>query len=94
MSAGQNGNLWVAQRNGSLIWSVAIIGKLTPQGSFTEYAIPGASLNPVGIIVGPDNNLWFVGGGTNKLGRIYDAGNAGRANAGSKRKYLGYRKCK
>jgi hypothetical protein len=36
----------------------------------TEYPITTANSLPVGISVGPDNELWFAESDTNKIGRV------------------------
>jgi streptogramin lyase len=45
------------------------VGKITTSGTITEYALPEKS-DPYGIATGPDNNLWFVGNGTSKVGML------------------------
>jgi parallel beta-helix repeat protein len=50
------------------------IGRLTPAGVLTEFAIPTPESIPVGIAAGPDGNLWFTESGTNQVGRISPAG--------------------
>jgi virginiamycin B lyase len=42
--------------------------------TITEFAIPGANSNPVGITTGSDGNLWFTEAGSSQLGRITTAG--------------------
>jgi hypothetical protein len=37
--------------------------------TFTEYAVPTAASNPVGIAAGPDGALWFTENNGNKIGR-------------------------
>ncbi|HSZ14380.1 MAG TPA: hypothetical protein VK790_10145 [Solirubrobacteraceae bacterium] len=58
-------DLWFTEENSSKI------GKITTTGSITEYSISG--LQPCGITVAPDGNLWF-GVNENAIGRITTAG--------------------
>ena len=39
-------------------------------GTITEYPVPTASSEPIGITGGPDGNLWFTEFSGNKIGRI------------------------
>ena len=47
---------------------------MTTSGAFTEYPIPTAGSNPIGITAGPDGALWFTEGGGNKIGRVTTSG--------------------
>lgn len=53
ISSGPDGNLWFGEL------SVDKIGRITTQGTITEFGVTAGS-GPGGITVGPDNNLWFV----------------------------------
>src|SRR6476619_6596262 len=60
ITAGPDGNLWVAAEHGP-----GYIEKVTPAGQFTEFTggvTPGftANIGPERIVTGPDGNLWFV----------------------------------
>jgi virginiamycin B lyase len=58
------GGLWFAsQGSGS-------IAQTTLSGTITSYPLPSATSNPVGIVTGPDGNLWFTEYGGNKIGKI------------------------
>ena len=50
------------------------IGRITPTGTITEFPIPTASSQPVGIAAGPDGNLWFTEYNGDQIGRITPAG--------------------
>ena len=39
-------------------------------GTITEFPIPPAESDPVGITAGPDGNLWFTEYIGNKIGRL------------------------
>jgi virginiamycin B lyase len=60
--AGPDGNLWFTEG--------ARIGRLTPGGDVTEFALPAGDRASGPIIVGPDSNLWFVEDGPLALGRL------------------------
>jgi streptogramin lyase len=61
-----------------LIWFTELgtnkVGKITPLGVITEYAIPTANSGPYGITAGPDGNVWFTETYTNKIGRVTPTG--------------------
>src|SRR5260370_27786382 len=44
------------------------------KGTITEFPIPTANNDPLGITAGPDSNLWFTERGSNKIGRITTSG--------------------
>jgi len=73
ITSGPDGNLWFTEGNpdGS---SGNRIGRITPGGFVTEFAIPTAGGQPIGIASGPDNNLWFTEYVGNKVGRISPVG--------------------
>jgi streptogramin lyase len=66
--AGPDGNLWFTEEFG------ARIGRITPAGNLTEFAVPTGGSAPENITVGPDSNLWFTERDANKVGRITTAG--------------------
>jgi streptogramin lyase len=43
-------------------------------GQVTEFPVPSAGGQPFGISAGPDGNVWFTEGGTQKVGRITPSG--------------------
>jgi streptogramin lyase len=62
---GPDGNLWFAENNGHAV------GRVTPSGSFTQYATTGYS----GFITaGPDGNLWLTEGSSDKVARVTTGG--------------------
>ena len=65
---GPDGNLWFSEAE------AGNIGRLTPTGTFVEFAIPTAGSTPQGIARGPDGNLWFAENGGAKIGRITPSG--------------------
>lgn len=74
--AGPDGNLWFAGIRNVSGGFTDVLGKVTPKGAVTEYALGTHSAN-VGlsdIAVGPDGNLWIAEGGRPKVGRITTAG--------------------
>ena len=50
------------------------IVRITPDGTNTEFALPGLDCAPYGITAGPDGNLWFTLSAGNAIGRITPAG--------------------
>jgi len=71
ITAGPDGAVWFADDYGNKI------GRITPNGTVTEYALPGCSsypgaCGPLALTAGPDGAVWFsVGFG---LGRITTSG--------------------
>ncbi len=51
LAAGPDGNMWFTGNH--------LIGKMTPSGAVTTYALP-ASTFPLSITGGPDGNVWFA----------------------------------
>jgi streptogramin lyase len=43
-------------------------------GQVTEFPLPTAGAQPFAITAGPDGNVWFTEGGSQKVGRITPAG--------------------
>jgi hypothetical protein len=43
---------------------------VTTSGVFTEYAVPTADSEPIGITVGPDGNLWFTEFATGAIAKL------------------------
>jgi len=74
IAAGPDGNLWFTEDHSKKI------GKITPNGSITEYAIPNSpnenDAEPEGIAAGPDGNLWFAeySSDANNIGKITPGG--------------------
>ena len=64
---GRDGNLWFTEEYGNQI------GRLTPEGRFTEFPVPTAGSDPVSIVVGRDGNLWFIETVANQIGRLTPA---------------------
>jgi len=67
IAAGPDGNMWFTESQSQRI------GRITPQGTITEYGPTSGS--PTEIISGPDGDLWFVEvGAFDGIGRITPAG--------------------
>ena len=66
VAAGSDGAIWFTENLKNRI------GRITVDGTMTEYAIPTAASEPRGIRPGPDGALWFAesAAGVRKLGRI------------------------
>jgi len=70
ITAGPDGNMWFTE-----FWTNRI-GRLTPTGALTEFAIPTPDSGPRGIVAGPDGNVWFVESGRSRpaIARISTSG--------------------
>ena len=66
ITSGPDGNLWFTEEQGSRV------GRITPAGQITEFAVsaPGGLRN--GIVAGPDGDLWFTE--QDGIGRITPSG--------------------
>src|SRR5579872_1663162 len=64
ITAGPDGNLWFVETSANKI------GKITVNGSVTEYMGPPTGADLYDIVAGPDGNLWFTRYFSNKIGRI------------------------
>ena len=51
LAAGPDGNMWFTGQD--------VIGKMTPTGAVTTYALPSGTF-PLSITAGPDGNIWFT----------------------------------
>ena len=58
--AGPDGNLWFTE--------IGHIGRLTPAGAVTEFALASSDSKPGVIVAGPDGNLWFTEPSAKALG--------------------------
>ena len=76
MAAGADGTLWFVESSGCGLvvngtTTVNSIGRITTDGTITEYALPGTSFQGVWCIVaGPDGAMWFSEYYAGKIGRI------------------------
>ncbi len=64
IAAGPDGDLWFTEFSGNAI------GRITPAGVITEFAIPTAGSGPIGIAAGPDGNVWFAESEGAQVGRF------------------------
>ena len=46
------------------------IGRITTEGTISDFPIPTAASGPWGIALGPDNNLWFTEQAANQIARM------------------------
>ncbi len=56
--------MWFCEKTASKI------GRITPDGKITEFALPTPNAGPDGIIGGPDGNVWFSESDVSRIGRI------------------------
>jgi virginiamycin B lyase len=68
MTEGPDGNVWFTECNASKI------GRITTDGTVTEFSTTTASTRPQGIASGPDGALWFTESSAHKVGRITTGG--------------------
>jgi streptogramin lyase len=72
VAGGGDGNVWfTATKPQTGAWW---IGKITPGGAMSFYAVPGpgAILNDINL--GPDGNVWYANGGSKTIGRVTPSG--------------------
>jgi virginiamycin B lyase len=63
ITSGADGNIWFT--------GTTFIGRITPKGAITEFALPTKDSNPGAITAGPDGNLYFAGSSPGAgIGRI------------------------
>jgi hypothetical protein len=83
LTTGPDGNLWFSNHTNAPVSSSAgsiAIGRITPTGGFTEYALSPKVNSTSTLTVGPDGNLWFseqggfAFGSTGQIGQITPAG--------------------
>ena len=75
ITTGADGNLWFLLLNGRMDGREVDgnrVGRITPDGKVTEFAIPSQAGSPINIAVGPDRNIWFTK--QNTLGRVMPDG--------------------
>ena len=56
--------LWFTEQSGNKI------GRITTDGTITEYPLPTADSGPLSILLGGDNQLWFTERAGNRIGSI------------------------
>src|SRR5205085_10281458 len=68
ITSGPDGNLWFTETAGNTI------GKITPNGTVTEYPLPNSGSWPFNITHNPDGNLWFTEYDGSRIGKITTSG--------------------
>jgi streptogramin lyase len=69
IAAGPDGAVWFTDTYGDKI------GRVTTDGTITEFQMPITGSYPAGITGGPDGAVWFTESGGNRIGRITADGN-------------------
>ena len=64
IAAGPDGNVWFAELGGDNI------GRITPDGTITEFPLPVSNSQPFAIALGTDGAMWFTEAAGNRIGRI------------------------
>jgi virginiamycin B lyase len=60
----RDGALWFSQAGGGRI------GRIAPDGRFSEFPIPSPDSQPRAIAIHPNGTIWFVETSSNALGRV------------------------
>jgi hypothetical protein len=60
IASGPDGNVWFAGARYLSPDYFGYVGRVTPAGVVTEFAVPTSEQVPNGITVGPDSNLWVI----------------------------------
>jgi len=71
IALGPDGDLWFTESRD--LPGGSSIGKITPDGTITEYPFSTTANNPNGpdgIVAGPDGNMWFTDRTASKIGKI------------------------
>jgi virginiamycin B lyase len=71
ITAGADGNMWFVELAGQMDGRKVDgnrVGRITMDGTITEFPIPSQTGSPINIAVGPDRNIWFTKGGV--VGRV------------------------
>jgi virginiamycin B lyase len=67
ITAGPDGALWFTEDGNHI---ANRIGRITTDGSVSEYAIPSYDHSDYSITQGNDGNMWFTENGTGKIGKV------------------------
>jgi virginiamycin B lyase len=59
-----SGAVWFAERG------TGKVGRIMPNGAITEFSLPKRTAVPMGIVFGPDGNLYISEGGSNAIARL------------------------
>jgi streptogramin lyase len=68
IAAGPDGNLWFTDSRNNAV------GRSTPSGAITEFALPTRNAYPQGIVAATDGRLWFTETNNSSVGAITTAG--------------------
>lgn len=62
VAPGARGLQWIATGPDNALWFTAagVIGRISLVGAVTVYPVPTYRAQPVGIVIGPDKNMWFA----------------------------------
>ena len=62
VARGARGLQWIARGPDDAMWFTAAgaIGRISLDGAVTVYPVPTNRAQPVGIVMGPDKNMWFA----------------------------------
>jgi hypothetical protein len=71
--SGPDGNLWFTQSTTRGVQLQGAIGRITPGGTITRFALPAGS-RAYGLASGPDKNVWFTDLSGSTIGRMSTGG--------------------
>jgi streptogramin lyase len=71
VARGPDGDIWFTEEYQHMV------GKITIDGTVTEYTVPVANALPNGLAAGPDGNIWFTLSGAGKVDDIAPNGTFG-----------------
>jgi streptogramin lyase len=67
LALGADGDMWFTDYEPL---SGSFIGRITPTGEWSRFALPGGFNEPLGIALGADGAMWFTNAGEGMIGRI------------------------
>jgi virginiamycin B lyase len=73
IALGGDGDIWFTD-DGQNSDGQNLVGRISPNGTITEYPIPTKGSDPLAIALGADGDMWFTEPGIDAVGRITPAG--------------------
>lgn len=78
-----NGSVWVPTKQEGTVATDTVTYSYRTSEQYIEYPLPAES-RPHGIVTGPDGNLWFTEGNSNKIGKLTTKGTLTEYSLGGK----------
>ena len=76
IALGADGNFWFTEKAANRV------GRISPDGTIAEFAMPTAKASPDGIALGPDGNIWCSEGNIDRLARVTPDGRVSELGVG------------